>query len=231
MHIVNSLIFGQKGHFSINGINVTFSGPEDAVQNSQIQAPKPQQSTALPALVNRCSDIVGQGCLDLLFQPYLHTFIHEMGHAHAQKALLDLCSARPHMRILGPDRGNTFLAPGVYRGVPAWKQSVIAAAGPMTNIAFSNCKLLTAVALQALRQSSSWTCVFLPVTIALYMGAITQIFAEVSYACWPPTPSSDFKRIEDYTGRASAQFAKAILVAQVTIIFLELLVLESHIEI
>jgi hypothetical protein len=158
---LKSLFWGSEGHFEDNGVLVHFM---DSITPSE---------PASNFLVQFKHKIVSTKWFQIASQVYLHTYIHEMGHALACKRVIpDRSCVYVH-----PKSGSTmgyFASPRSLNSQPQWKQSFVDAAGPLAQMAFSSLRLVAAV---ALRNYISW-----PVSFVLGAGAVYHMMEELSYA-------------------------------------------------
>jgi len=158
---LKSLFWGSEGHFEDKGVLVHFM---DSITPSE-----PSHNF----LVHFKHKIVSNKWFQIASQVYLHTYIHEMGHALACKQVIpDRSCVYVH-----PKSGFTmgsFVTPLSLNCQPQWKQSFVDAAGPLAQIAFSSLRLVAAV---ALRNYVPW-----PVSFVLGVGAVYHMMEELSYA-------------------------------------------------
>jgi len=134
MSLINSLVFGSEGSYSILGIPVTF--------HKESRAGLPNQSPVIKLVTEYFNKFYY-----IISQEYLNAFMHEMGHALTAKLfslnskiviLTNSCNSETRLTSAGPWKDI----------VGPWKGTVILASGPMSSLAFSTCKLALAIILK-----------------------------------------------------------------------------------
>ena len=166
MEIFKSLLLGHPGSFHVSDIKVDFVANNDPVyafdQNSRNPFIRIVSQSAHACLNSRFFRYFTMG--------YVHTFVHEMGHALAYKLLTgspssieiqtNTCTGVTHYRN--------------YKPLSPLAESFTSLSGALANIVFSICKIVAACAL------SSYITV--PVALGIGIGAAIWITGELFYA-------------------------------------------------
>jgi hypothetical protein len=157
--LASSLFLGTSGIYHILDITVEFEN----------------DSPLFHSFSNNLIGKMGNGLLknhifQILTFGYLHTFVHEMGHALAYKIL---SGASSHIQI------STFALSGVTTPNPGKmlspiQKSIFSLGGPLADVVFSVSQIFAAFALSAY--------ITVPVAIAITIGASIWIFGEAFYA-------------------------------------------------
>lgn len=159
---LKSLFWGSEGHFEDQGVLVHFM---DSI------TPSEPSNNLIAKLRHK---ILSNKWFQIAHQGYLHTYIHEMGHALACKQVIpDRSCVYVHPKCNGATMGY-FDTPRFLNFQLQWKQSFVDAAGPLTQMAFASLRLVAAV---ALRNYISW-----PVAFVLGTGAVYHMMEELAYA-------------------------------------------------
>ena len=134
MSFVSSALFGSEGSYNILGVDVKFK------EKTPIEMSTEMSTLDGAGLISTLAQaIIGSTIFRLASQGYLHVFVHEMGHALS----FGLFKNQNTTVTIHQDTctGVTDY-PSTTGKIARWKNSVISAAGPMTNMAFSACKLV-----------------------------------------------------------------------------------------
>jgi hypothetical protein len=164
MSFLKSVLFGSEGSYNIFGTKVKFQNELP----SYLTPPSLDGAGVISKLAFKC---VNSHAFRWITQSYTHVFVHEMSHAIACKALISQNSEVVFFTSLCVGR-NRFPPAAAFASV--WKKTAIFIAGPMGDIAFSTCKLVTAT---ALKSYLSW-----PVALAIGSGAVIWMSGELLYA-------------------------------------------------
>jgi hypothetical protein len=165
MSFLKSVLFGYQGSYNVFGIQVKFENelPPDFI--------RPNSNLNGAGVISQLAyKFFKSNAFHWITQLHTHVFVHEMGHALSIKALTGQNS---EVKIFYK-RGGVTQPPAALRYASDWKQTVVEAAGPMADIAFSTCKLVAAT---ALKRYLSW-----PVALVLGSGAVMWMFGELLYA-------------------------------------------------
>ncbi|NGX58485.1 MAG: hypothetical protein K940chlam3_01392 [Chlamydiae bacterium] len=164
MTILTSLLWGSEGSFQILGGHIAFNNePQKFATDVNLDG---------AGLISRLAiTCLKREPLRLLTFGYVHVFVHEMSHSIAHKllkkgsfdAVVDTRNCMGYTRLYSSGLANS-----------TWKNTVISAAGPMGDIAFSTILLVAAT---ALKSYISW-----PIALALGGGAVVWIAGELLYA-------------------------------------------------
>lgn len=161
MTFLKSVFLGCEGSYNILGQNVTFDA-----QPKGFDMPDVDGAGFISRLAMKC---MSSKAFHRLTFGYSHVMVHEMSHALANKILTGKNSEITCFTL-----DCTGVARYTESANKEWKNSVIAAAGPMGDIAYSSCQLAAAA---ALKSYISW-----PVALAMGTGAAFWISGELLYA-------------------------------------------------
>jgi hypothetical protein len=164
MSFLKSVFFGSEGSYNIFGTKVKF---QDELPLN-LTPPSLDGASVISKLAFNC---INSNAFRWITQGYTHVFVHEMSHAIACKALTGQKSEVNFFTSLCIGMNEY---PLTITYVSDWKKTVIYAAGPMGDIAFSTCKLVAAT---ALKSYLSW-----PVALTLGSGAVVWMSGELLYA-------------------------------------------------
>lgn len=156
--IIQSLFLGRSGIYECLGIPVTFK--KDHIPGGAAFADN--------AIGNLGESLLNSRIFHILTFGYLHTFVHEMGHALTHK----VHGASSKIEILTTSLSG-FTIPDNYV-LSRIQCSIIALAGPLADVIFSVSEIFAAFALSAY--------LTLPVATTIAIGAGIWIFGEVFYA-------------------------------------------------
>lgn len=179
MGFASSILFGAENKFCILGIDVEFKKQPKMAYSLSEGSWNPILHLADFCLQSRAFGLTTLGCA--------HVFVHEMGHAIAHRCLT---GTTPKVTVITNTLSGYTICPQIVEKYSLWylpfikfsrpvprllnHMSIMSAMGPLTNTAFANCQLITAV---ALRTYISW-----PVSVALATGAVIWMFGELLYA-------------------------------------------------
>jgi hypothetical protein len=195
LQFLKSIFFGYEGTHDFFGVEVTF---ED--QNSHYRF----GDDYISRLAKICSN---SHVFRILSLAYVHVLVHEMGHILANKIFVG-SNDNPKITILTKESSG--YCTGEINPTSRWQRTIVLAAGPMSDIAFSTCKLVASV---ALKHYLSW-----PVSLILGCGAIIWIIGELFYAFISALKrdNGDFGRIADH-GPLHLVLASAAIVSEVAL--------------
>ncbi len=165
MLILNSIIFGSEGTYKLFEISLNFiNKPVDFSASPGVNPPD-----FISYVLRRC---IENQVFQWITQARAHAFVHEISHALANRCL----KGRSTDVNVYPNGCEAFdPTPTTNQERPSdWGETVIDMAGPMGSIAFSTCKLLTAIALK--RRLS---CPAAPVALTLGGGAVIWMAGEL----------------------------------------------------
>lgn len=179
MSIIKSLIFGSNGTYNVFGIPVEF------IDLSNKNAGK--------------EDKISKYAKHVIFQPHIHSFVHEMGHVLAHRVLLNK-NPPPRVRIYN-EGGTTS-----YSNKPpisSMHKSLITAAGPVVGMTFASCRLLAGLASSryilsiSLQRGLGDFAPSLVTLLGFYIPALYGMFTELLYAIhsigdYEPNPNPKF---------------------------------------
>lgn len=156
--IIQSLFLGHPGTYDILGINVTFKNTKAA-----------SISFSDNLIGNLGENILKSRAFHILTFGYLHTFVHEMGHALAHKVFGGSSKIEISVSYLS---GSTSNISG--KQLSRVQSSVCSLCGPLADVIFSVSLIFAAFALS--------TYITLPVASMIAIGASIWIFGEAFYA-------------------------------------------------
>lgn len=204
MSFLKSVIFGAEGSYNILGFDVSFK-KNDSPRYSFAAS---TCSSGILSIFTKSIGYLADSCLNskvfhVITQGYAHTFVHEMGHALAFKALTNL---KPKVSIYTDFCGGNN-NPGSLKSLSPKILSSIYVAGPMANMAFSSCKLVGAIALRAYLP--------MPVVATIGVGAVIWMIGELflAYTSASNNDRGDFGRIARH-GSNHLVLASVALVGQ-----------------
>jgi hypothetical protein len=163
MSFLKSVFFGYEGSYNIFGTQVNFVNEFP----QHLTPPTLDGAGVISQLAYKC---LKSNAFHWITQLHTHSFVHEMSHALACKAL----TGQNSKVNVFYKRGGLIQYPPAARNSSDWKSTVIDLAGPMGNVAFSTCKLNAAT---ALKPYLSW-----PVSLVLGSGAVIVMSGELLYA-------------------------------------------------
>lgn len=179
--LLKSLLFGSEGSYNILGVDVNFKKSDPL----PFAPPSPSYYFTLPTthstIFNALTKSIGHlanYCLNsnvirLTTQGYAHTFVHEMGHALACKALTD---ATPSVLVYTDlCEGRTFYISS--SELSPTTNSLISVAGPMADALFANFKLAAAA-----RLINYAPVALTPVALTIGLGAAMWMTGELFLA-------------------------------------------------
>jgi hypothetical protein len=138
---LKSIIFGSEGSYKFFDINVVF----EKTDNSQYLFAQALNNPLAKPIGHLADCFLKSKAFRIATQGYLHTFIHEMGHALARKLL---GKHSPSISI-NTKNGGGFCTTATDEGILSNKENfIISFSGPATDMAFSTCKLLATIALR-----------------------------------------------------------------------------------
>ncbi len=204
MSIVDSVLFGQEGKYTVFGASVQFE-KEPPFGGDFLSL---EGAGLISKVAAQC---INSDPFRWIFQGCAHVFVHEMFHALAYNALVDRHAS---VRIFtGPCVGITEIPDLTTDAIPRWKITMVCLAGPVGNVAFSICKLIAATAFKG------YFC--LPIAFALGGGAVIWISGELLYATLSALKEDDgtgmlgdFGIIRSVGGTLHLALASAILVSE-----------------
>jgi hypothetical protein len=169
MSILKSLIFGSEGSYHVLGIPVDFRKKESSdpftTEASGIDLIfKPIEHEA--GFISKLAD----KCFNGLARAYMHTAVHEMGHAIAYKLF---SGDTPNIVVYSDQGSEGYTHSQWINCLPAWQRNIVSAAGALGNVAFSSCELATAFALK--RYCG-------PLALVLGSGAAASIAQDLIYS-------------------------------------------------
>ncbi len=159
MNFLKSIFVGKAGHYHILGVDVEF---RNYYTTNNIDL--------------RIEKIVGNVGFKLVTQGYAHVFVHEMGHALANKLLNSSSNGQERIAIL--TQSCTGYSSQLRKNSNNLKDSIISAAGPMFDVTFCICKLMAAAML--IKTKNAY---LLPGALVLAVGGSSWMFGEILYAC------------------------------------------------
>jgi hypothetical protein len=157
---------GSEGSYNILGVPVEFQKDEmdNTCQDSGIEG-----AGVVSYLANKC---LNSNAFRWITQGYTHLLAHEASHALAYKLISN--ENQIGIKIFQNSCQASISYILTEEMEKSWKGTVVEAAGPMGDVAFSTCKLVAAT---ALRNYITW-----PVSLALGGGALFWISGELLYA-------------------------------------------------
>jgi len=170
MGILKSILFGSEGCYESKIANISFE-KLDRPGYSLIEGAKGSN------FFHNCVCYLAEKCLTskafiLATQGYLHTLVHELGHAGTYKYFT---THAPNVTIITNHcSGFTSYFPRFYRSASPIKKTIMNIGGPMSNMIFSSTKLIAAA---ALKDYISW-----PVALVLGTGSVVWMSGELLYA-------------------------------------------------
>ncbi|MBA3958602.1 MAG: hypothetical protein H0X51_09470 [Parachlamydiaceae bacterium] len=191
---VKSVLFGSDGNYHAFGIDIQYKQNELG-SNSDLGG-----AGCISVIANRCFN---SHVFHVVTQGYLHTFIHEVGHALAGKVLygensrIIICTSPIHP-VNRRDESR----------FKNWKETIYCLSGPLANMCFSTCKLVAAVAFRSYLS--------LPVACIFGAGAVFWISGELLYAYVSAAgnlPEGDFYKIARI-GNVHLALSTVVLVGQ-----------------
>lgn len=169
MSFIKSIILGSEGAYNLFGTKINFEKSDAPIYSFAASTLNSNYSSMKVAhFADRC---LNSQSFIWITQGSAHTLAHELGHAMAAKLILGVNS---EIKICSDACLGETTLPSKYDFASRWKRTFIEVAGPMSNIAFSNCKLIAAA---LLTNSVSW-----PVTLVLGSTAAIWIAGELYYA-------------------------------------------------
>ena len=156
---MKSIILGYPGKYNLLGVNVCFENGTPGFS----AAPHLHQLPLITALAKSC---IENSCFCILTFSSLHIFSHEMSHALAGRMF---SSATPTVFIY-QQAGET----KQFGSFTPWQTTIVSTAGPMGDIAFSFCQLITIIALRNILPR--------PLSVIFAGGAFLWIVGELLYA-------------------------------------------------
>ena len=205
MNFIKSMIFGSEGSYNILGTQVHFTNQASSDGQISLEGAGIVSRIALACL--------NSNTLRYLTQGYSHVFIHEMGHALADRLLthkdVDPYDT-PSVYISKESCGGENWPTSASEFLPEWKKTILDVAGPMADIAFSSCKIVAATSLKNYLP--------LPVTLALGGAGALWIFGELVYAYTSVLnkDGGDFSNIAE-RGNVHLALASTAVVSQVAL--------------
>lgn len=197
MSLIKSLFLGSEGSYHFCGIPIAYK------ENSLEASPSLDGVGFISHMANTCSN---SAFFRLMSQAYLHVTIHELGHSFANRFIGKGLS----QIIIKTDTCSGETQYSIYRSVDAkWRLSAIEAAGPLSNIAFCICKLISAAAFVRV--------ISLPIALIVGGGAIMCIAGELLYAYVSAThmePNGDFSKIASH-GKIHLAVASSALLGSI----------------
>lgn len=164
MSIIKSLLLGNEGNYNILGVQVEFQKELP----SYLSLPSLDGHGVISKLAIKClnSDIYR-----LFSLAYVHMLVHEISHAIAYKLITKYKSSITLFTKRGCAQ-TTY--PRKAFDCQDWKITIIDAAGPLGDMAFSSCQFVAAC---ALKKYISW-----PISLMLGGGAMLFMAGELFYA-------------------------------------------------
>lgn len=160
--MINSLIFGSGGEYNFYIFSAKFEHePGYYERQNSLKASGLASAVAKKLLNNNVLRLTSLG--------YTHVFVHEMSHAIAIKVFSGIS---PKITVYTSSCSGNCEYPAHY--FPPWKDSIISAAGPLGDIAFSIGKLLL---MQVFK-----TVLPYPLILLVAGGAIAWVLGELLYA-------------------------------------------------
>lgn len=203
MSLLKSILFGCEGDYHIFGFPVKFQKGAKNTLPLNFRMPKLEGAALISQLASIC---MNSHTFRLITQGYTHVVAHEMSHALACKLLtgknsqiyIDTTSC---VGITEMNNRST---------LAKWQDTVINLAGPMGDIAFSQCIF---IALKEFKNHFSW-----PIYLVLRGGAVSWISGEILYAYSSALKrdNGDFGNIAT-NGKNHLLFACAAIVCQLAL--------------
>ncbi len=168
MSLIKSLIFGQEGTYKVLGVPVRFqkiNPADDSISDAELATKLSDRGIFVFRLIE---NLFSSKAYLVTTQSYVHTFVHEMSHALADKFL---CKGSPEVEINDDATGLTTTSSLISE---AWKSTVFRLAGSMGDIAFSTGQLVAITSLRGYLTT--------PGSLMLGAPAVLDIASELFYS-------------------------------------------------
>jgi len=190
MSIIESLLWGKEGSYTVFGTSVEFKKGEP--KNHYFQ-----EDGLVFDLANKC---MNSKIFCWITLSNLHLFVHEMGHAIAYKLLTNNDST---IEIFNNYCYGITHFKNSFHMLPDWKRTIINAAGSVSDVTFSASKLIVAT---LLTNYISW-----PLSLIIKISLILWMLGEILYA-YSSASENDFGDFGKIT-KSHLVFASTALVA------------------
>ena len=164
--MIKSLLFGSEGSFHVCGFKVEFLKSQTSYYSFDTHHKNP----VLSLLSKGAETCLNSRAFRILTLGYVHTFVHEMGHALAHK-------------ILTGDGAKIVIQTDTCKGVTSFRgckriskvaETIIGLSGALSDVVFSVCQIAAAWAMSCY--------ITVPAAIAITIGAAVWIAGEFFYA-------------------------------------------------